>query len=107
VKTERRPTVFARLHTITTTRQQHEVGLQIVRDEFLPWIRDSSGFRGLIGLVDGKREKAVVLTLWRDEAALHESATAAEQLSRLADTASGSKGRSVESFEVTLFEVPQ
>jgi heme-degrading monooxygenase HmoA len=99
--------VFARLHTIKTTPEQHEVGLQIVRDEFLPWVRESSGFRGLIGLVDEEREKAVVLTLWRDAAALHESAAAAEQLSRLADTASGAKRRSLESFEVTLFEVPR
>ena len=27
------------------------------RDEYLPWVRDSTGFRGLIGLVDEKRRR--------------------------------------------------
>ena len=99
--------MFARLHTIETTRENHEVGLEIVRDEFLPWVRESNGFRGLIGLIDEAHEKAVVLTLWRDEAALDESAESGDKLSRLASTVSGSTRRSLESFEVTLFEVPR
>ena len=97
--------MFARLHTLETTREQHEVGLEIVRDEYLPWVRDSTGFRGLIGLVDDEHEKAIVITLWADETALEESAAAGDQLSRLAAAASGSRRRSLESFEVTLFEV--
>jgi hypothetical protein len=99
--------VFARLHTIETTREQHEFGLEIVREEFLPWARDSTGFRGLIGLVDEARETALVLTLWSDRAALDESAAAGERLSGLAAEASGATRRSLESFEVTLFEVPR
>jgi hypothetical protein len=98
--------VFARLHTLETTREQHEVGLQIVREEFLPWTRDSSGFRGLIGLVDEAGEKALVLSLWSDRAALDASADAGDELSRLAAAVSGSTRRSLETFEVTLFDVP-
>ena len=98
--------MFARLHTIDVTREQHEVGLRIVRDEFLPWARESSGFRGLIGLVDEKREKALVLTLWSDRAALDKSAEAGDELSRLGSEVAGSTRRSLESFEVTLFDVP-
>jgi hypothetical protein len=97
--------VFARLHTIEATREQQELGFEIVRDEYLPWVRDSTGFRGLIGLVDEQHEKAIVITLWADRAALDESAAAGDRLSRLAATASGSTRRSLESFEVTLFEV--
>jgi len=97
--------VFARLHTIETSREQHEVGLEIVRNEYLPWLRDSTGFRGLIGLVDEEHEKALVITLWADEAALAASADVGDRLSRLAATASGSTRRSLESFQVTLFEV--
>ena len=97
--------MFARLHTIESSRAQHEAGLEIVRDEYLPWVRESTGFRGLIGLVDDEREQAIVITLWADEAALDESADAGDRLSRLAADASGSRRRSLESFEVTLFEV--
>ena len=99
--------MFARLHTIETSREQYAFGFEIVRDEYLPWVRDSTGFRGLIGLVDEEREKAIVVTLWADETALDESAAAGDQLSRLAADASGSKRRSLESFKVALFEVPE
>ena len=97
--------MFARLHTIESSREQHELGLEIVRDEYLPWVRESTGFRGLIGLVDRANDRAIVITLWADETALDESAAAGDQLSLLAASVSGSTRRSLESFEVTLFEV--
>jgi heme-degrading monooxygenase HmoA len=97
--------VFARVHTIQTTREQHEVGLEIVREEYLPWVRDSTGFRGLIGFHDEEQEKALVITLWADKAALEDSAEAGDRLSRLAARVSGSSRRSLESYEVTIFEV--
>jgi hypothetical protein len=98
--------VFARVHTIETTKEQYEVGLRIVQEEFLPWARDSTGFRGLIGLADESRERAFVLTFWADRAALDASADAGETLSRLASEVSGSNRRAIESLEVTIFEVP-
>jgi len=97
--------MFARLHTIDVTKEQHEEGLQIVRDQFLPWARESSGFRGLIGLVDEAHERALVLTLWSDRAALEKSAEAGDELSRLAAEVTGSSRRSLESYEVTVFDV--
>ena len=97
--------MFARLHTIDVTREQHEEGLQIVRDQFLPWARESSGFRGLIGLVDEAHEQALVLTLWSDRVALEKSAEAGDELSRLAAEVTGSSRRSLESYEVTVFDV--
>jgi hypothetical protein len=99
--------VFARMHTLETTREKHEIGLGIVREEFLPWIREATGFVGLIGLVDENHEKAYVLTLWRDEAALEASAEAGDKLSGLASAVTGSKRRSLENYEVTLFDIRQ
>jgi hypothetical protein len=98
--------MFARLHTLDVTREQHEKGLRIVREEFLPWARESTGFRGLIGLVDARREQALVLTFWSDRAALDASAQAADELSRLASEVTGSTRRSLDSYEVTVFDVP-
>ena len=98
--------MFARLHTIDASGEQSRFGLAIIRDEYLPWVRDSTGFRGLIGLVDEERERAVVITLWADEASLGASAAAGDRLSKLAAEVSGSTRRSLESFEVALFEVP-
>ena len=99
------PSVFARLHTLETTPEQYEEGLQLVRDQLLPWARESSGFRGLIGLVDRAHGKALVLTLWADAEALALSADAADRLSALAAEASGAERRALESFEVSLLEL--
>jgi hypothetical protein len=99
--------VFARLHTLDTTPAQYEVGLELVRDELLPWARESSGFCGLIGLVDRSSGKALVLTLWADEESLEQSAEAGDRLSALAADASGASRLALEDYEVSLFEVPR
>jgi hypothetical protein len=76
--------VFARLHTLETTAEQFEEGLRLVRDELMPWVRESSGFSGLIGLVNRTQGTALVLTLWADREALEQSAAAGDRLSALA-----------------------
>lgn len=97
--------MYARLHTLKTTPEQYEQGLELVREQLLPWARDSTGFCGLIGLVDRAREMTLVLTLWADEAALERSAAAGDELSRLAAAATGATRRSLDDYEVSLFEV--
>lgn len=99
--------MFARLHTLETTPEQYEVGFEILTEEYLPWARDSNGFRGLIALADKPRETTIVLSLWADEAALDESAAAGDRFSLLGALVSGSTRRSLESFEVTLLDVPR
>ena len=69
--------MLARLHTIDATPEQYEAGLLIVRDDLLPWARESSGFCGAIGLVDRDTGKSLLLTLWSDEEARTASAAAA------------------------------
>jgi hypothetical protein len=101
------PRVFARLHTLATTPEQYELGLELVRDELLPWARESSGYRGLIVLVDRASGKALVLTLWADDDTFEQSAEHGDRLSSLAATASGATRQSLETFEVSLFDVPQ
>jgi heme-degrading monooxygenase HmoA len=97
--------VFARLHTLETTEEQYEEGLRLVRDELLPWARESSGFRGLIGLVDPERTRALVLTFWADEESFRRSAGAGDELSMLAAEASGANRRSLQDYEVSIFDV--
>jgi hypothetical protein len=98
--------VYARLHTLETTPETYEQGLAIVRDQLLPWASESTGFRGLVGLVDGARETALVLTLWEDEGALEHGAAAGDALSRGAAEASGATRRALETFEVVVYELP-
>jgi hypothetical protein len=95
--------MFARIHTLETTPDQHAEGLEVVRDHLLPWARESTGFRGLIGLTDRARATTLVVTLWADEESLHASEESGDKLSALAATTVGAKRRSLEDFEVTLF----
>ena len=98
--------MYARLHTLDTTPETYEQGLAIVRDQLLPWASESTGFRALIGLVDDARETALVLTLWDDEESLEHGAAAGDALSRGAAEASGATRRSLQTFEVLVYELP-
>ena len=55
------------MHTLETTTEGHDRGLELVR-EILAWLRESTGFRGLLRLATADRSKTVVVMLWEDEA---------------------------------------
>ena len=97
--------MFARLHALQTTQEQHDLGLEIVRDQLLPWLRDSSGFRGVIRLWNPDEAKTLVITLWADEESLEASAEVGNKLSDLTAEAVGVTRKALEVYEVTLFDV--
>ena len=97
--------MLARLHTIDASPEQYEAGLQIVKDDLLPWARESSGFCGAIGLVDRETGKALLLTLWSDEESRTASADAADRLSSLAANATGARRESIDEYDVSIFDV--
>jgi hypothetical protein len=97
--------VYARLHVLQTTPQQHDHGLEIVRDQLLPWLRDSTGYRGLIRLADPAAGKTLVITLWADEESLRASAEAGDRLSELTAETTGATRLALEQYEATLFDV--
>jgi hypothetical protein len=97
--------VFARLHVLETTPEQSERGLELVRDQLLPWLRDSTGYRGLIRLSDKARERTVVISLWADEESLQASAEAGDRLTELTAANVGATRLAVEQYEATLFDL--
>jgi heme-degrading monooxygenase HmoA len=97
--------MYARMHTLETSPEAHDRGLELVRDQLLPWLRDSTGFRGLIRLANREAGKTLVVTLWADEESLRASADAAEQLTDLATITSGATRRGLDEFDVTFFDV--
>lgn len=98
--------MFARVHTLEAGPEEYERGYQMIRDVLLPWARESTGFCGLIGLVDAGREESLVITLWADEASAEASASAGDRLSELAASASGATRASLRGYAVTIFDVP-
>jgi hypothetical protein len=97
--------VYARLHVLQTTPEQHDHGLEIVREQLLPWLRDSTGYRGLIRLADPAAGKTLVITLWADEESLRASAEAGERFSDLTAETTGATRLALEQYEATLFDV--
>jgi hypothetical protein len=98
------PRVFARMHTLETTLEGHDRGIELL-DEILPWLRDSTGYRGMVRLASPDRARTVVITLWADEAAMLSSAEAGRGLGDLAAEASGSKRIALEDYEVTFVDL--
>ena len=97
--------MFARIHVVETTPEQSDAGLEIVRDQLLPWLRDASGFRGLIRLLDRENGKTLVITLWADEESLQASTEAGERLAELTAQTTGATRLAVEKYEATIFDV--
>jgi hypothetical protein len=92
------------MHTVETTAEGHDRGLELLRHEILPWLRESTGFRGLLRLASPDRSKTVVITLWADEAAMLKTAEAGRGLGALAAEAVGSRHIALEDYEVTFFD---
>ena len=97
--------MFARLHVLESTSEQQDAELEIIRDQLLPWLRDSSGYRGLIRLSDREGGKALVITLWADEESLEASEEAAKHLAELTTATVGATRVALERYETTLFDV--
>jgi hypothetical protein len=95
------------MHVLQTTPEQHDLGLEIVRDQLLPWLRDSSGFRGLIRLATPGGGKTLVITLWADKESLLASADAGKKLGELTTETVGGTRLALEDYEVTLFDVSE
>jgi heme-degrading monooxygenase HmoA len=97
--------VFARIHTLETTPEQHDEGRELVVEQILPWLRESSGFRGMIRFAHRDKSKTLVVTLWADEESLHSSARAGEQFTRLSTAATGASRLALEDYEAEFFDV--
>ena len=66
---------------------------------------EMNGNRGIISLMDRETGKSMSITLWEDEEALRATEQSADQVRSEAAKTSDGEIRSVERFEVSIFEV--
>jgi heme-degrading monooxygenase HmoA len=64
--------LYARMTTIHSPRERMDAGLDKVKDDILPSMRQIPGFKGIIGLVDRNANTGITISLWEDEQAMHE-----------------------------------
>lgn len=97
--------MFARVHVLQATPEQSEAGLNIFREQLRPWLRDASGYRGMVRLEDTESDKTLVITFWADEAALDASQEAGEQLAELTAENTGARRLAVELYKATILDI--
>ena len=97
--------MFARVHVLQTTPEQSEAGLRIFSEELLPWLRDSTGYRGLIRLVNDEEGKTLVISLWADEESLQATTAAGDRFAELTAENVGATRLALEQYEATLFDL--
>ena len=66
--------MVARVSTFKGPPEQLEEGVRIFTENVLPWLRDATGFRGWIALIDRPNERAIGITFWATEEAAEEGA---------------------------------
>ena len=78
--------MFARVTTYEGPPERMDEGIRIYRDEVIPWLRDATGFRGWMVLLDRDANRAVSLTFWSSaETAADQEATGGALRDELAD----------------------
>jgi hypothetical protein len=66
--------MVARVSTFKGSPEQLEEGVRIFTENVLPWLRDATGFRGWVALLDRPNERALGITFWATEEAADEGA---------------------------------
>jgi hypothetical protein len=86
--------MFARITTFTGTPEETTAGVETFREQALTWMRDATGFRGWIAMVDPESGESIGITFWADEAALRDEAASGvvlrDEIARFAGVSKGS-----------------
>jgi heme-degrading monooxygenase HmoA len=98
--------MFARVSTYQGDPGRIDEGLDNLRENIVPRAQQMDGFKGIYFLHDRESGKALSITLWESEEAMHASEEAANRLREEAAEASGETIESVERYEVVVFETP-
>jgi hypothetical protein len=96
--------VFARVTTYEGSPGQLDEGLRIFREEVIPWLRDASGFRGWIVLVDRDEGRSLGITFWATEEAAADTDASGRSLREEVAATVGATMRSLDVYEVAVAE---
>jgi len=94
--------VIARVSTFRGSVEQLEEGFRIYREQVRPWLRDATGFRGWLGLIDRENAKAVAISFW----ATREDAEGQGGGAAIRDEVAATVGTPLESAELFEVELP-
>jgi hypothetical protein len=96
--------VFARVTSYEGTAAGFDEGVRIYAEQVVPWLKETTGFRGVLILLDREAGKALGVTLWNSE---EDERASYETVSRFRGTVAetvGSTPGPVEGYEVALLD---
>jgi hypothetical protein len=96
--------VHARVSTFRGPIDQVEEGARIYREEVIPWLRDATGFRGWLVLLDRASERGIGITFWATEQAARESESGIGPLREGVAEAVGALVETLDLYEVSVVE---
>jgi heme-degrading monooxygenase HmoA len=96
--------VFARVTRFSGTPEQIDAGLRLYREQALPWLREASGFRGFVALVDPDQGRSVGITFWTTEQAAADAVGSGGALRDVVNRGVGTTMESLEVFEVDTID---
>jgi hypothetical protein len=94
--------VFARVTSFRGDPGYIDEGSNYIRESVLPNVGPEEGLEGFYHLVDRKSGKAISITLWASEVAMHAIAQEANQLRGEIAKAASATVEDVETYEVAI-----
>jgi heme-degrading monooxygenase HmoA len=101
----RRYAVYARVNILEGPPDKIDGGMRFFRENVLPELKQTDGFKGTISLHDRQSGKTLGITFWESEEHIRATEEAAKQRRGEVAEAAGEASASVEAYEVGFFEV--
>ena len=96
--------MFARVTKFEGSPEQMAEGVRVWREDVMPWLRDATGFRGWVALLDRENEKGLGISFWETEEAMADSASSGASLRDEVATSVGTPMTGTEFYEVVVIE---
>jgi hypothetical protein len=96
--------MFARMSTFQGSPERIEEGLRVYREEVIPWLRDATGYRGWLVLLDRQNRTAVGITFWSSEKAATDAEAGAGALRAEVAASVGALLQQLDLYEVAAYD---
>ncbi len=96
--------MYARVTTFHGSPERIEEALRVFREQVIPWLRDATGFRGWVVLLDREKGRSLGITFWATEAAARDTQGSGGVLRDKVAASMGTPMQSLDVYEVAVAE---
>lgn len=96
--------MYARVTTFHGSPERIEEGVRIFREQVIPWLRDATGFRGWVVLLDREEGRSLGITFWATEEAARDTEASGAVLRDKVAASIGIPMQSLDVYEVAVVD---